>query len=60
LGLLAGPGTRWLMIKRFAENSKSYFWTLNIVGWVAYAVLNYLMGIAGHDKPPDYIWPSLM
>jgi len=30
------------------------------MGWVAYAVLNYLMGIAGHDKPPDYIWPSLM
>lgn len=48
------------MINRLTENSKSLFWILNISGWGGYAVLNYLMGIAGHDKAPDYISPSLM
>ena len=48
------------MIRRSTENSKWIFWTLNISGWVGYAMFNYLMGMAGHDKPPDYIAPSLM
>ena len=48
------------MIRRLAENSKSLFWILNISGWAGYAMFNYLMGMAGHDTPPDYIQPSLM
>lgn len=48
------------MIQRLADNSKSFFWLLNVAGWAAYAVLNYLMGISGHDMPHDYIEPSLM
>lgn len=48
------------MIHSLADNSKSQFWLLNISGWAGYAVLNYLMGIAAHDKPMDYIGPSLM
>lgn len=48
------------MIKRLADSSTSLFWLLNIGGWAAYAVLNYLMGIAGSNKSVDYIWPSLM
>lgn len=48
------------MIKRFTANSRSLFWILNIAGWGGYAVLNYLIGIAAHDKSTDYIAPSLM
>jgi len=48
------------MIHSLADSTKSLFWLLNIGGWAAYAVLNYLMGIAAHDKPMDYIGPSLM
>lgn len=48
------------MIHRLADNSRSFFWLLNIAGWAGYAVLNYLMGISGHDMPHDYIEPSLM
>lgn len=48
------------MINELANNPKSYFWTLNVAGWAGYAMLNYLMGIAGNDKPYDYIEPSLM
>ena len=48
------------MINRLTENSKSLFWILNISGWGGYAVLNYLIGIAAHDKATDYIGPSLM
>ncbi len=48
------------MTHRLADNSQRFFWTLNLVGWAGYAVLNWLMGIAAHDKPMDYIAPSLM
>ncbi|HKJ16736.1 MAG TPA: histidine kinase [Xanthomonadales bacterium] len=48
------------MIKRVPDNSKTLFWILNALGWAGYAVLNWLIGIAAHDKPMDYIGPSLM
>lgn len=48
------------MITRVDENSKSLFWILNTAGWAGYAVLNWLIGIAAHNKPMDYVGPSLM
>jgi hypothetical protein len=48
------------MNHRLADNSQRLFWILNLSGWAGYAVLNWLMGIAAHDKPMDYIGPSLM
>jgi signal transduction histidine kinase len=48
------------MLHQLAENNSRLFWVLNLGGWFGYAMLNYLMGIAGHGKPPDYFMPSLM
>ena len=48
------------MIEKLANNSLRVFWKLNLAGWVGYAVLNWLMGIAAHDKPMNYVEPSLM
>jgi signal transduction histidine kinase len=42
------------------ENNRALFWTLNLSGWLGYAMLNYLMGIAGYGKDLDYYFPSLM
>ncbi len=48
------------MINRLTENSKTLFWVLNALGWAGYAVLNWLIGIAAHNKSMDYIGPSFM
>ncbi|MBT8063036.1 MAG: histidine kinase [Gammaproteobacteria bacterium] len=48
------------MLHRFAHNQSILFWTLNTGGWVAYAVLNYLIGIEANNQPPNYLVPSLI
>ena len=49
----------FLMFDRLAHNKTALFWTLHTTGWLGYALLNYLQGIA-FDKAPDYIVPSLI
>ena len=48
------------MIRKIARNRTILFWTLQIGGWLGYAVLNYLIGIEVIEKPEDYFVPSLL
>ena len=48
------------MLRKIASNRTVMFWTLQVVGWLGYAVLNYLIGIEVNEKPEDYFVPSLM
>ena len=47
------------MLRRLTDNTTAMFWTLHLGGWAGFALFTYLMGIAAHDKPPDYIMPSI-
>jgi signal transduction histidine kinase len=42
------------------NNRAVMFWTLQIGGWLGYAVLNYLIGIEVNEKPSDFFIPSLL
>ena len=33
---------------------------LNVSGWIAYGLLNFLIGIEANNQSPDYIFPSLL
>ena len=47
-------------MNRLARNNRFLFWTLNTGGWVAYAILNYLIGVEANNQPPNYLVPSLI
>jgi sensor histidine kinase YesM len=47
------------MLRRPAVSTTTVFWALHFSGWFGFVLFTYLMGIAAHDKPLDYIWPSL-
>lgn len=48
------------MFRAITNNRTVLFWTLQIAGWLAYAVLNYLIGIEINELPGDYFIPSLL